>query len=160
MSGLLFIIVFDWVMRRTVKEKRNGIRWDFNTTHKNLIFADDIALISSTWSHMQRKKSRLEQNTALLDWKWVSRRKKSWGLNNSERQNSIKIYDTELEDIDEFTYLGSTVTRDGGAKADIQKRLSKARVSFNLIGKVWKLESHRRKMKLRIFQSNVLPVLL
>ena len=33
---------------------------------------------------------------------------------------------------EEFTYLGSTVTKDGGAEADIRKRLSKARNPFNI----------------------------
>ena len=54
MSGFIFIIVLDWVMRRTVEEERNGIRWDFNTALEDLIFADNIALISSTWFHKQK----------------------------------------------------------------------------------------------------------
>ena len=49
--------------------------------------------------------------------------------------------------------------RDEGAEADIRKRLSKARNSFNILGKVWKSESYSRKTKLRLFQSNALPVL-
>ena len=57
MLGLIFIIVLDWVMRRIVEQERNGIRWNFNIALEHLIFVEDIALISSTWSHMQRKTS-------------------------------------------------------------------------------------------------------
>ena len=42
-----------------------------------------------------------------------------------------------------------TVARDGDAGAGIRKRLSKARNSFNILGKVWKSESY-----------NVLPALV
>ena len=159
MSGFIFIIVLDWVMRRTVEEERNGIRWDFSTALEDLIFADDIALISSTWSHMQRKTSRLERNAVYVGLKMSVKKTKVMRI-NARRQDSIKISGTEIEDTDEFTYLGSTVTKDGGAEADIRKRLSKGRNSVNILGKVLKSESYSRKTKLRLFQSNVIPVLL
>ena len=52
------------------------------------------------------------------------------------------------------------MAKDGGAEADIRKRLSKARNFFNILGKVLKSESYSRKTKLGLFQSNVIPVLL
>ena len=67
---------------------------------------------------------------------------------NAQRQDRIKITGSELEDMEKFDYLGSTVAKDGGAETDIRKRLSKARNSFNLLGKVWKSESYSRKTKL------------
>ena len=159
MSGFIFIIVLDWVMGRTVEEERNGIRWDFSTALEDLIFADDIALISSTWSHMQRKTSRLERNAVYVGLKMSVKKTKVMRI-NARRQDSIKISGSEIEDTDEFTYLGSTVTKDGGAEADIRKRLSKARNFFNILGKVLTSESYSRKTKFRLFQSNVIPVLL
>ena len=66
---IIFIIVHDWAMKSTVEKERNGIRWDFKTVLKDLIFADDIVLISSTWSHMQRKTSILERNATYVGLK-------------------------------------------------------------------------------------------
>ena len=132
---------------------------DFSTALEDLIFADDMGLISSTWSHMQRKTSRLERNAVYVGPKMSVKKTKVMRI-NARRQESIKISGSEIEDTDEFTYLGSTVTKDGGAEADIRKRLSKARNSFNILGKVLKSESYSRKTKLRLFQSNVIPVLL
>ena len=150
MSGFIFIIVLDWVMGRTVEEERNGLRWDFSTALEDLIFADDIALISSTWSHMQRKTSRLERNAVYIGLKMSVKKTKVMRI-NARRQDSIKISGSEIEDTDEFTYLGSTVTKDGGAEADIRKRLSKARNFFNILGKVLTSESYSRKTKFRLF---------
>ena len=44
MSGLLFLLVVDWVMRNTLQEGNTGIRWKCNTKLEDLDFADDIAL--------------------------------------------------------------------------------------------------------------------
>ena len=53
MSGFLFLIIMDWVMRRTVGNGENGIRWWFTSKLDDLDFADDIALISSTKRQIQ-----------------------------------------------------------------------------------------------------------
>jgi len=50
MFGLLFLLVVDWVMRNTLQEGNTGIRWKFNTKLEDLEFADDIALLSSSWA--------------------------------------------------------------------------------------------------------------
>ena len=53
MSGSLFLLVLDWVMRNTLQEGNTGIRWKFNTKLEDLDFVDDIALLSSTRQHIQ-----------------------------------------------------------------------------------------------------------
>ena len=55
MSGFLFLLVIDWVMRKTTSVGRNGIRWNFMQQLDDLDFADDIALLSNTRSQMQSK---------------------------------------------------------------------------------------------------------
>ena len=42
MSGFLFLIAMDWIMRRTVGKGENGIRWNFMSKLDNLDFADDM----------------------------------------------------------------------------------------------------------------------
>ena len=59
MSGLLFLLVVDWVLRNTLKEGNAGIRWKFTTKLEDLDFADDLALLSSTRQHIQTKTNKL-----------------------------------------------------------------------------------------------------
>ena len=47
MSGFLFLLVIDWVMRKTVEGERTGTRWNFTTVLEDLDFVDDLALLSS-----------------------------------------------------------------------------------------------------------------
>ena len=62
MSGFLFLLIIDWVMRHTVKEEGTGLRWKFTSKLEDLDFADDVALISSTQRHAQLKTIWLVEN--------------------------------------------------------------------------------------------------
>ena len=48
MSGFLFLLATDWIMRKITTDRRRGIRWNLTTVLEHLDFADDIALLSST----------------------------------------------------------------------------------------------------------------
>lgn len=48
MSGFLFFLVIDWIMRKKLEGHNTGIRWNLWSKLNDLDFADDIALISST----------------------------------------------------------------------------------------------------------------
>lgn len=43
----------DWVMRKTVSNKRRGIRCTITSILEDLEFADNIALVSSNSDHLQ-----------------------------------------------------------------------------------------------------------
>ena len=61
MSGFLFMIIMDSVMRRTEGNGEDGIRWRFTYKLDDLYFADDIALIFSTKQQIQDKTTKLEE---------------------------------------------------------------------------------------------------
>ena len=60
----------------------------------------------------------------------------------------------------QFTYLGSIVSTDGGTEEDVKARLGKASVAFHMLDKLWKSKIISRHTKLKIFNSNVKSVLL
>ena len=66
MSGFLFLLVIDWVMRRTLSEGNTGIRWRFTEKLDDLDFADDLALLSSTRRQVQLKNERLSNASELV----------------------------------------------------------------------------------------------
>ena len=64
------------------------------------------------------------------------------------------------DEAEEFTYLGSIVNIEGGTNADVKNRIHKARVIFNILGKVWSAKYISRGTKMNIFNSNIKYVLL
>ena len=79
---------------------------------------------------------------------------------NAKRKQPVKIKDTNLKEVEEFTYLGSIVNIEGGIDADVKNRISKARVIFNILGKAWSAKNISRGTKMKIFSSNVKSVFL
>ena len=81
---------------------------------------------------------------------------------NSNRTDSIQINNTDLENINNFTYLGSIhdISTTGGTDEDIQARKKKALQAFSILKPVWKSRTLQTFTKIRIFNSNVKSVLL
>jgi len=46
---------------------------------------------------------------------------------NNHQQDPIRLNEEEVKEVDKFTYLGSIVSKDGGADEDIKSRIGKAR---------------------------------
>lgn len=139
MSAMLFNIVIDWVMRRTIEDQPRGIRWTLFSTLEDLDFADDLALVSHTHHNMQEKTSRLSTYAQQVGLK-ISEKKTEFILLNVPNLTPIQVNGEDLPTT-EFTYLGSRVRHDGGAGSDIRNRSNKARNAFRILNNVWGLHS-------------------
>ena len=79
---------------------------------------------------------------------------------NASNNNPITLAEEALEEVDRFTYLGSIVDKQGGTEADIKIRTCKARAVFNQLKNVWGSGDLTLRIKIRIFNTLVKPVLL
>jgi len=62
MSGFLFVMAVDWIMRKTVRNGESGIRWKLTSNLDDLDVAEDVALLSSPRQHVQDKTTRMDEN--------------------------------------------------------------------------------------------------
>jgi hypothetical protein len=85
---------------------------------------------------MQEKTSLLAETSIKLGLRPNESKTKVMKI-NAKRKKPIKIKDTNLEEVEEFTYLGSIVNIEGGVDADVKNRINKARIIFNILGKAW-----------------------
>ena len=65
-----------------------------------------------------------------------------------------------IEAVEEFTYLGSKMTADGSYEREIRARLSKAGQAYATLRNIWKSGKLKQKMKIFLFKSKVLSILL
>ena len=159
MSGFLFLLVVDWIMRRTLSQGNTGIRWNMMKTLEDLDYADDIVLLSELWNHAQKKLSNLNKYGLQTGLKINCDKTESLRL-NAKNGDPFLVGDRDIKDVDTFTYLGATITTTGGATEDMKIRIGKARKTYHRFRKIWNSSLYRRKTKMRIFQSNVISVLL
>ena len=158
MSGFIFIAVVDWIMKNT-NNTRRGVRWKFTSVLEDLDYADDLALLSSRFSDMQEKTTRLHDVAEFTGLKINTAKTKTMRV-NCRVDDNITVEGKDVEDVAKFTYLGSTMDKTGGAEQDIQRRLGLARTAFSNLQAIWKSAKYSQKTKIRIFSSNIIAVLL
>lgn len=159
LSPILFIIIIDWVLKRTIEDKRRGLQLGISDCLEDLDFADDLALLSSTMQHLQEKTDRLVKFAEQVGL-FVNIKKTEVMSITKNITSSIEIKGEKLKTVNKFTYLGSVISKDDGARADIQTRISKARVAFNSLNNIWKSSKYSEKTKIKLYNSNVKSVLL
>ena len=87
----------------------------------------------------------------------------SMSIINSSRQprpNAIVLNGHPVEEVNQFTYLGGEICKNGGSDADVDCRVRKAKEAFGILSPIWRNSSFPNSLKVRIFKSNVVSVLL
>ena len=159
LSPFLFLLAIDWVMKSATSGRRNGIQWTLHRQLNDLDFADDLALLSHNQRQMQEKTSVVAETSASIGLNIHTGKSKVLRV-NAINQNPIMLDNTALEEVDNFTYLGSVVDLKGGTDADVKVRIGKARAAFSQLKNIWSSKDLSTRTKLRIFNSNVKSVLL
>ena len=159
MSGFIFVMVVDWIMRKTTAGNKTGIRWNFTSKLEDLDFADDIALMSSCYTHMQTKTRQLNQFAARTELR-INKKKAQVLRINSKCKNTILIDDQELKEVDKYNYPGANVRKQVGGGDDIVNKIRKARVSFVKLKQIWSSNIYTLIFKLNIFNTFVKALLL
>ena len=136
MSAFLLLLCLDWVMRKAPTDKRRGIRWNFATVLKDLDFADDIALLSFTFNDLHEKGGRLAEEAARVGLKLNARKCKTLRTECASSREKIVLDGEEVDDVEEFTYLGAMLDKEFGGSKDIMHHLQKACGTFQRLRRV------------------------
>ena len=81
---------------------------------RNLEFADDIALVSTTINQMQRKTTKLADTASKIGLQ-ISRKKTEAPKVNCRGKEKIEFPDSEeIKEVKDFVHLGAIVSNDGG----------------------------------------------
>ena len=83
---------------------------------------------------MQDKATSLHESK--LDLK-INKKKTRTMRANHVNKNSTQLRGEDIEDVEQFTYLGSVVSRDGGTNRDIKSRIGKATAVFKILIPIW-----------------------
>ena len=159
LSPFLFLLAIDWVMKTSTQQKRNGIQWTLWDQLDDLDFADDLALLAHTQQQMQEKTNIVAATSASMGLNIHKGKSKILKV-NATSTSPIMLEGEALEEVDSFVYLGSVVDKQGGTDADVKIRIGKARAAFQQLKNVWVSNNLGSKLKVRIFNAMVKPVLL
>ena len=105
------------------------IQWTFTKQLEDMDFADDISLLSHRQQHAQAKLDRVAQEAVKTGLKINLGKTETLRINNNQ-QVHIRTYGEEIKEVEKLTYLGSIISKDGGADDDMRRIFHMKR--FNL----------------------------
>ena len=160
LSPVLFNIYLENIMQETL--------FDFHTSITiggrpicNLRFADDIDLMGGSEAELQDLTTRLEETSTAYGME-VSAEKSKILVNSHNQQapTNIMLNGQKLEEVDNFKYLGSNLSKDGSSTKEIKIRLDLATSAMTRLESIWKSTYISFPVKLKLFKSLVLSIFL
>ncbi|KAJ4448731.1 hypothetical protein ANN_00122 [Periplaneta americana] len=79
---------------------------------------------------------------------------------NIVRNGNIKIGDLSFEEVEKFKYLGATVTNINDTREEIKRRINMGNACYYSIEKLLSTSLLSKNLKVRIYKTVILPVLL
>jgi hypothetical protein len=126
---------------------------------KDLDCTDDISLLAQRYGDMEEKLKRLKEEAESAGLHININKTKGMRVNTSNAQK-FSLEDTEIEEVESFVYLGIVVSKTGGTEEDVSSRIKKANGVFVQLYPVWRNHNISKRVKIRIFNTNVKSVLL
>lgn len=158
LSPIIFLMVLDGVMRKVTRGTR-GLKWGLTDRLEDIDFADDLCIMAHRKVDMEEKLKDLDKEGKKVGLKINQEKTKEMRVNGRDNQQ-LKLNGRVVERVEEFVYLGSTVSTTGGTDEDVAQRIRKAKGVFAQLASIWRSNQLRRNTKLRIFRTNVTSVLL
>ena len=131
-------------------------------------YADDMAVLDNSEEGLQETTDLLcmygaqgglringKKTEAMVIGKATSQRPYT-----KEATVNITVEDTPVQQVSDFTYLGTIISSDGTIDRELSARIQKASGAFNQLSNIWKNRNIQSYTKIRIYKAAVLTILL
>ena len=151
LSPFLFLVVIDTLTR----ELRNNELWE-------LLFADDLVIIADTEDELRERflawKGALERKGLKIN---LGKTEVMASCKGGHEEVNIQLGDgTVLKQSNEFRYLGSILTEEGGTEKAVRQRVKEAWQKWREVTGVVLDKKMPLKLRMKIYKTVVRPVLL
>nr|VZI35961.1 unnamed protein product [Spirometra erinaceieuropaei] len=185
LAPTLFSLMFSAMLMDAYRDERPGIRIAYRTdghllnqrrmhfqsrvsttTVHELLFADDCALNTTSEEEMQRSMDLFAaacENFGLVinTQKTVVMHQPPPNSVTAPNAPKINVNGTQLQVVENFPYLGSTLSRSRKIDDEVANRISKASQAFGrLQSTVWNRHGLQLSKKLKMYKAVILPTLL
>ena len=159
LSPMLFNYAIDWILERALPPYR-GVQLSDDLWIADLEYADDVVLLGAEPASLQPVLERIARYAADLGLSINPSKTKLMSTFIGPVQ-PIVFNGEAIQQVSEFSYLGSLTLPNGQAKAEVTSRIAKARAVFGRLCKcLWSRSEIGMKTKMLVYSSSVRPVLL
>jgi len=160
LSPLLFNFALEWAIRR-VQVNQDGLK--LNGTHQLLAYADVVYILGGSVHTVKEnaealvvatKETGLDVNADKAKYMVMSRDQ------NARRTHSIKTDNSSFERVDEFKYLGTTLTNQNLIQGEIKSRFKSGNACYHSVQNHLSSSLLSKDVKVKNYRTIILPVFM
>ena len=134
-----------------------------NGTHQCLFYADCVSILGRRVYTVEKntetlvvasKESGQEVNVDSIKYMVMSR------YRNAGLSHNMRIYNRAFEMVEEFKYLGTTLTDQNSIQEEIKSRLKLGNARYHSVQNLWSSSLLSKNLKIKIYRTIILPVVL
>ena len=163
LAPLIFIIVLDYILSLAIPSDAPGLTLQQRkssrhpaTKMSDLDFADDLVTLSNTIEENTELCQSIATVAARFGLLFNLKKTKYMTWNIPRPFYPVMVGDVQLEEVDDFKYLGSYIA---SATHDISVRKATTWRAMHCLDSLWKSDLSR-KTKIKVFRTAVEPILL
>ncbi|KAJ4429754.1 hypothetical protein ANN_21958 [Periplaneta americana] len=158
----------DWYVRkgleyaiRKVQDNRQSL--ELNGLHQLLVYVDDVNILGENPQTIRKNAEILVETSKAIGLEVNPEKTKYMVMSRDQnivRNGTIKIGDLSFEDVENFKYLGATVTNINDIREEIKHRINMGNACYYSAEKLLSSSLLSKNLKVRIYKTVILPVLL
>ena len=159
LSPTLFNIFLEKIMQETLDDHQTSISIGGRPLC-NLRFADDIDLLAGSNEELQELSDKLVERAGSYGME-ISTEKSKVMINTTDaRSGKITLNQKQLEEVNNFKYLGAILSADGSCEVEIRARIGTATAAMARLNRIWSSKSVSLATKLRLYRALVKTIVL
>ena len=157
---MLFNFTLGYAIRR-VEVNQDGLK--LNGTHQLLAYADDVNILEGSVHTVKKNEEALVAATKEIGLQVNAHKTKYMTVfrdQNAGRIHSTKTDNSSIVRVEEFKYLGTTLTNQNSIQEEIKNRLKLGNACYFSVQNLLSSSLLSKTLKIKIYRTIILPVVL
>ena len=158
LSPMLFNFALEYAIRR-VQVNQDGLK--LNGTHQLLAYTDDVNILGGGIHTVKENAEALVAATRVIGLEVSADKTKYMVISrdqNAGRIHSVRFDNSTFEIVEEFKYLGTTLTNQNSIPEEIKSKLRSGNACYHSVQNLLSSRLLSKSLKIKIYRTIILPV--